>query len=137
MKVGIISDTSRHLNGKTLAGIVFLNSPLFRYSLKFCEKEYGQVYILSAKYGLISPKDTIESYDVDINAMRKKDFLAWLDKTAKQIKEKFPAGTELYFHTGRRYRQLIPLLEASYTCFEPMKGLALGQKLQKYKALLE
>jgi len=136
MKVGLIRDTSRHLNGKTLAGIVFLNSPLFRYSLKYCEKECDQVYILSAKYGLISPKDTIETYDEDINAKRKKDFLAWLDNTAKQIREKIPTGTELHFHTGRRYRQLIPLLEADYPCFEPMKGLALGQKLQKYKELL-
>ena len=137
MKIGLISDTSRHMNGKTLAGMIFDNSPLFRYSSAYCEKEYDQVYILSAKYGLISPKDTIESYDEDVNTKRKKAFERWLFDTTEQIRKAFPIGTELYFHTGRRYRQLISQLEDEYTCFEPMKGLAIGQQMQKYKELLK
>lgn len=137
MKIGLISDTSRHLNGKTLAGIVFANSPWFRYSLQYCEKEYDQIYILSAKYGLISHKDIIESYDEDINAKGKKDFEKWQLDTIQQIREKCPINSELYFHTGLRYRKLILQLEGDYKCFEPMKGLALGQQMHEYKELLK
>ena len=137
MKIGLISDTSRHLNGKTLAGMIFANSPWFRYSFAYCEKEYDQFYILSAKYGLISHKDIIESYDEDINSKGKKDFQKWLTDTTEQIRKAFPVGTELYFHTGRRYRKLIHQLNDEYKCFVPMKGLAIGQQMQKYKELLK
>ena len=139
MKVGLLTDTSRHLNtdGKEYAGVIFLNSPLFRYSLDYCKKNYDEIHVLSVKYGMVDVNEKIESYEESIHHKSKKDMELWLENTSEQIRKRIPKGSELYFHTGLRYRRLIPLLEGEYPCFEPMRGLGIGQMLQKYKKLLK
>lgn len=47
-------------------------SDLFSKAYAYCTKKYGVVAILSAKYGLLFPNDTIEPYDETLNRMKAK-----------------------------------------------------------------
>nr|WP_181741900.1 DUF6884 domain-containing protein [Thermoactinomyces mirandus] len=47
-------------------------STLFRKAFSCCKDCYDQIYILSAKYGLLKPDEEIESYDVTLYNMSPK-----------------------------------------------------------------
>lgn len=133
MRVGIIGDTSRHLNGKTLAGVIFANSPLFRYSYTYSEQEYDETFILSAKYGLIEPRAIIQSYDLSLSKMTKIERVEWYEKVAEEMHLRLMSGADIYFHVGKLYREVIPFLGSTFSYHCPMAGKNIGQQLQFYK----
>lgn len=137
MKVGIVADPARKTNGRALADILFAKAPLYRLAAQYCRKNYDKFFVLSTKYGLIDPYETIESYDYPIKYMRTEEYAEWLVSTIQKVLETVPTGSEIYFHTGFPYRKdLVPALIKDYKCFEPMKNMGIGQQLKFYKAEL-
>ena len=49
----------------------------FQYTLAHVEMMYDEVLVLSYKYGLISPKMVIESYDIDMRVARPREKIRW------------------------------------------------------------
>ena len=105
-------------------------SPLFQKGMAYAKMLNPKaIFILSAKYGLLKPNDTIEPYEQTLKAMKAGERRAW----AKRVIEELGKHSDLYndhfvFLAGASYRQdLIPQLE-SYSV--PMEGLGLGKQLQ-------
>lgn len=135
MKVGLIACSSRKNDKAMAVEKLYSKSPLFRCALEYSKKHYNAVYCLSARHGLLPLTKVIKPYDESLSDKRKQEVEEWLEKTAEQIKQTIPKGSELYFHTGLKYRKLILLLE-DYRCFEPTKGMGIGQQLKFYKEVL-
>lgn len=65
----LISCVSKKLNHAAKARDLYV-SPLFKGNLAYAESlKPDVIYILSAKYGLLSQQDEITPYDVTLNAM--------------------------------------------------------------------
>ena len=131
MKVGLISCTKKKEQYSCKAEKMYSQSALFRYALNYCKKHYDQVYILSAKYGLIELHQKIEPYDLSLKAMKKEERIRWANKVAKALRKKLRQGDTVYFHAGRFYREdLIPLLKNRIKI--PLKSLGIGKQLRFY-----
>lgn len=135
MKVALIAGSSRKLNEKASVERLYGKSPLFRWTLAYCKRNYDAIYVLSPKYGLLALTDEVEPYEEDLQNKQRLAFKEWLNSVVEQIKKVIPEGSELFFHAGKRHRKLISLLE-EYQCHEPMKSLAIGKQMKWYKEQL-
>jgi hypothetical protein len=109
-------------------------SPLFRAARAYAERCYGsgQWLILSAKYGLVEPDRVLAPYDLGLRQLTPLQRVAWGDRVATELTDRFPAGTVLWFHTGALYRDVIAPVVAHQVRF-PMAGLGIGQQLAWYR----
>ena len=89
----------------------------------------NEIYILSAKHGLLKLTDEIEPYDKTLNNMRSNEIKEWSKKVVNQLKSVADLkNDEFTFLAGVKYRKfLIPELSKIKI---PMKGLKIGLQLQ-------
>ena len=124
----LISCVSQKLSRPTKAKGLYV-SPLFKLSYKFAESLCPDaIYILSAKYGLVTPKKVISPYDVTLNNLRSKKIKRWSSKVLSDLAKQTNLQKDRYiFLAGNKYRKyLLPHIKN----FEiPMKGLRLGKQL--------
>lgn len=87
------------------------------------------IFILSAKYGLLSPGDMIEPYEQTLKTMNTAGRLVWAHRVLAALRENCDLETDSFvFLAGEAYRQnLVPHIR-HYTV--PMKGLGFGKQLQ-------
>lgn len=135
MKIALISGTSRKFDKPMPAGELYKKSPLFRYGIEFCQRQYNQVFVLSPKYGLLPVDKEIEPYDLALANIQRRAFKEWIEKVVEQIKQTILEGSELYVHAGKRFRKLIPYLK-DYQCHEPMANMGIGRQLKWYRKQL-
>jgi len=92
------------------------------------------IFILSAKYGLLTLDRKIEPYNQTLLKMRDHEVKAWADRVLEQIKAAVPIdGSEFIFLAGSKYRKyLMPYMPHHVI---PLKGLPIGKQLKKLKAL--
>ena len=89
-------------------------SPLFQKMMAYAERlNPKDIFILSAKYGLLNLNDIIEPYEQTLKAMKADERQTW----AKSVIEELRKRSDLYndqfvFLAGITYRQkLIPYLK--------------------------
>ncbi|MHB8568500.1 MAG: DUF6884 domain-containing protein [Nitrososphaerales archaeon] len=134
-KVILIFCSSKKLKRKTKARDLY-TSPLFRLSLKYAMMlEHDNIFILSAKHGLLELGSIIAPYDLSLNKMPTSSVKIWADKVLATLKSK---GYDLkrdrfVFLAGRNYTKfLIPCIE---NCTVPMSGLGIGMQLRFLKKM--
>ncbi len=134
-KIAFVAASRRHLNNSDAAARdYFAVSPLFRYSLAFCEQTYDETYILSrGSLHLIHPDNNVSDVDTAIESVNKWDKKNWVRSISNEMREFFPVGTELYFHTSNWYNLLFPWLEPDYLITKPTRAMSIGKQLQFYK----
>ena len=110
-------------------------STLFKLNLKYAEKlAPDEIFVLSAKHGLLSLDQEIEPYEQTLNNMRSSEIKLWANNVLNQIRDIcFIKDSEFTFLAGDKYRKyLLPHLE-NYEL--PLKGLRIGEQLQKLKEM--
>ena len=125
----LISCVSKKLDKKSTAESIYTSS-LFKKNLKYAKSlKPNEIYILSAKHGLLKLTDEIEPYDKTLNNMRSNDIKEWSKTVVNQLKSVADLkNDEFTFLAGEKYRKfLIPELSKIKI---PMKGLKIGQQLQ-------
>ena len=102
----------------------------FRKARTFAE-QHDAYSILSARYGLVAPDQTLAPYDATLNTMCLAERQRWAAETRRQIVEVVDVNDRLVFLAGRRYRELITpvLLDLGYRVEVPMQSLGIGQQL--------
>jgi cytoplasmic iron level regulating protein YaaA (DUF328/UPF0246 family) len=105
-------------------------SDLFKKSLEYCKKRYDEVFILSAKYGLLSLNDFIKPYELTLNKMTVLERKQWSYKVYMQIEKKIGLQNEFYFYCGKNYNQF---LKNKLNGKNPLEGLTFGNQLKFYK----
>lgn len=135
--LGLVSCTKRKQGYPCKASEMYLPSNLFSKAYVYCKKNYDQVAILSAKYGLLLPDDPIKPYNLTLNNMRVKERKVWSEKVFEQMKDRLRLADydKVFFHAGKNYREFLsPKLEnMGIKCDVPLKHKGIGRQLGWYK----
>lgn len=88
-------------------------------------------FILSAKYGLVAPEQTLAPYDETLNTMGIADRQAWARRVRAQMDQRLPSADRLVVFAGRRYREFLmdDLRRRSAIVEVPLAGLRIGEQL--------
>jgi len=115
---------------------MYQSSDLFRKAYSYATKKYDFVAILSAKYGLLFPDDTIEPYDLTLNDMSCQQREEWAEKVFNQMKSRLRLRDydKILFHAGKKYREHIiqKLNRMGIKCGIPLEHLGIGKQLAWY-----
>lgn len=125
----LISCVSKKLNIKSTVESIYTSS-LFKKNLTYAKSlEPHEIFILSAKYGLLKLTDEIEPYDKTLNKMRSKEIEEWAKEVINQLKSVADLKNDKFtFLAGDKYRK--HLLTVLNRVEIPMKGLKIGEQLQ-------
>jgi len=110
-------------------------STLFRLNLKYAKLlNPDEIFVLSAKYGLLQLDQEIDPYNLTLNKMSINDIKNWSNKVIDQIRDYCSVDeTEFILLAGVKYRKfLIPHFKYYKI---PLEGLRIGEQLQKLKNL--
>ena len=132
----LISCVKNKLPHKAKARDLYI-SPFFQMNLKYAEQfSPDNVFILSAKYGLVQLDEEIEPYDMTLNTMSTRERRNWADKVIRQLQCYCDLEEDHFvILAGEKYRQyLLPHLK-SYE--HPLAGLPIGKQLQYLKKKTE
>ena len=107
-------------------------SPLFKKSLQYAKTfKNANIYILSAKYGLLKLSDMIYPYDETLNTMNNEARDKWSKMVLRQCtSENIDFNEEAIFLCGKKYREK---LQKHFTNSKaPLSHLGIGKQLQFY-----
>ena len=110
-------------------------SDWFRKARRYVKEQDGSWYILSAKYGLLEPSETIEPYEATLKRMRVIERRAWTVHVLKRLQQVLRSDDAVVVLEGQAYREfLVPELERlGYSVSIPMEGLTIGRQLKWLK----
>ena len=131
MKIGIISCVSKKQEGTHAARDLY-TSDLFKKSLEYAEKNYDQVLILSAKYGVVHLDDQISNYDLTLNNFPEAAKRQWAIDALSELRTILSDSDVIYWHAGQNYNKYIRKSLENKQEF-PMQGLGIGKQLKWYK----
>ena len=128
-KIVLISCASKKRRQKSKARELYI-SDLFKKELKYAQVlSPDQIFVLSAKYGLVGMDDEIEPYDLTLNTMSSSEIKQWAHGVLRQLGEEVDLQNDQFvFLAGEKYRKyLLPYM----THVEiPLVGLTIGKQLQ-------
>ncbi len=127
-KVVFISCVSKKRNHKTRAEELYI-SDLFKKNLAYAKSlKPDVIYIMSAKYGLLSLNDAIEPYEQTLNTMADKDVRIWAAGVLEQLRDKVDfVNDKAMFLAGERYRKYLTPHFKNISV--PMQGFRIGEQL--------
>lgn len=99
-------------------------------ALKFAPRQ--NIFILSAKYGILELDDIIEPYNQTLCGADKQTLKNWGGQIIKQAKEKNIDLNGVYL-CGENY--VSPLKDNGIKCITPLGGLSIGKRLSKLNAV--
>jgi len=107
------------------------NSPLFKKSKEFAKNHFDTWYIISAKYGLIEPKDVIHPYNQTLKNMNIIEREKWAKLVHTEIIKRVKINDSITLIAGKYYREfLIKHLERSgYKINVLFPNLSIGKQL--------
>jgi hypothetical protein len=110
-------------------------SALFKLSLKYAEKlAPDEIFVLSAKHGLLKLEQEIEPYEQTLSNMCSKEIKVWANHVIAQISDVCSLeDSEFTFLAGDKYRKYLLTHIGNYEL--PLKGLRIGEQLQKLKEM--
>lgn len=134
-KIVLISCVSKKQPIKAKAKDLY-TSALFKKNFQFANKlQPDEIFILSAKHGLLMLNDEIEPYDTTLNKMPVKKRKEWATLVINQLKICTDVKRDHFIIlAGNRYRQFILPELTSYDI--PLEGLGIGKQLQYLKKQL-
>lgn len=115
-------------------------SDLFRKSLAYAETiAPGRYWILSAKHGLVEPRQVLEPYELSLEHLDPEERAEWAHTVGIQLGDAlempFAAknwpGYRIVVLGGSRY---VPQLPDRNTAERPLDGMQIGQRLQWLRA---
>lgn len=133
-KIVLISCVSQKLPHRAKAKDLYV-STLFKLNLKYANSlSPNEIYILSAKHGLLELEREIEPYEQTLNNMRTAEIKEWANNVLQQLRSVASLEeAEFIFLAGDKYRKyLLPQIKNAAV---PLEGLRIGEQLQRLKEL--
>lgn len=122
--VALVACCKTKLSGSHPAKDLY-QSLLFKKSREYAEKNADYWLILSAKHGVLHPDEVIESYDVTLKEMSKKERVVW-GNSIKSVLEPIKSKVKLLVLCGEIYCEW---LDNSFNYDLPLEGLQIGRRL--------
>ena len=128
-EVVLISCVKSKRTSPCAAGEMY-TSPLFRKMQAYAKGlRPRQIFILSAKYGLLELERVIDPYELTLNTMRSSARAAWAEDVLTDLREKTDLQKDhIVFLAGLRYRESLTAHVPHYSV--PMEGMSLGRQLK-------
>lgn len=129
-RIVLISCASKKRSQKSKARDLYV-SQLFKLNLRYAEQlAPDQIFILSAKYGLVAPDEELEPYDLTLNTMPASEVKDWAAQILQQLSERTDLQQDQFvFLAGAKYRKyLVPHIAHVEVPFE---GLTIGRQLRR------
>ncbi len=111
-KVILISCVKEKLKQQSKAKDLYI-SDLFKKSYRYAQLlKPDNIFILSAKYGLLDPEQVIEPYDETLNTKSSAEIREWSRKVITSLKEKVGLDkAEVIILAGKKYyKYLLPYI---------------------------
>lgn len=105
----------------------------FTKAKAYVEQTGSPWFILSAKYGLLSPTKQIKPYEKTLIHMKKPERQAWAEKVQGQMEERVPEEcTKVVILAGSKYREfLMDYLTDRFKKIKiPLEGITFGNQLK-------
>ncbi len=128
-KIILISCVKKKLNQKAKTKELYISS-LFKKSFKYAQLlKPDNIFILSAKYGLLDLDKEIEPYEETLNNKSPNEIRNWAIKVIVQLKERLNLNKdEVIIFAGKNYYKfLLPYIK-NYRL--PLEGLSLGNRMK-------
>ncbi len=133
-KIVLISCVSQKLPHRAKAKDLYV-SMLFKLNLKYAiSLSPNEIYVLSAKHGLLELEREIEPYEQTLNTMRTAEIKEWANAVLQQLRSVASLEeAEFIFLAGDKYRKyLLPHIK---NVVVPLEGLRIGEQLHHLKEL--
>lgn len=137
-KIAFVACSKTKLDHTATAAALY-SSALFRKSLLAALDSHDQVYILSAKHGILDLGQCTAPYNVTLKTMDMAERLAWADMVAPQMEDKVKNGDIVDLYCGQDYiKPIMPIMLAhGYKMHEPLADLSIGARLQRLRSINE
>lgn len=131
--VVLISCTSKKRTYRCKAKELYDASNLFTASFSYAKKKNCEVYILSAKYGLLYENDIVEPYNETLPDKTPKEINEWRTQVLEALEDRFDFDeTNFIILAGKNYYEpLIPYIK-HYEL--PLKGMRIGERISYLNA---
>ena len=129
-----ISCTKKKQEHPCKAKEMYQASQWFRGGWKYAESLHpDEIYILSAKYGLLKPDDIISPYEQTLNAAKDAQIRKWSIMVAGQIqKAGINRSQKAIFLCGKNYRKYIKNLFKNHSA--PCSHMGIGKQMQFFNS---
>jgi cytoplasmic iron level regulating protein YaaA (DUF328/UPF0246 family) len=115
------------------------HSTWFKKAAQYANQTADEWFILSPKYGLLSPYKVMPPYNESIYQMSVRERKAWAKHVAADLSELLSPGDLVVILAGERYREFIlePLKLMGCQVEIPMAGMKIGTQLNWLNTHLE
>jgi 5'-3' exonuclease len=114
-------------------------SALFKKSRAWAELAGEPWYILSAKYGMVSPDTSLRPYDTSLKNVSPQERERWGDQVMSQLGKVASPPDLVFLLAGSTYSAAIlkRLVDAGYRVAQPLEGMSIGKRLRWLNAAVE
>ena len=107
----------------------------FRKARAYVESTGWPWFVLSAKYGLLSPERIVEPYNETLNEMSKFEQCLWSWKVLGNLEPHLEGVDSVVILAGESYREFLEpeLRDRGFGVCVPMRGLRIGEQLSWLK----
>lgn len=133
IKVALVGCGKRKRPGEHEARNLY-SGALFQKSLAYAERTHVDVFILSARHGLLSRDEVVQWYDARLSTARD-DQQAWAIKVGSQLIDRYTkCRLDLFVLAGAAYveplRWYVERTRGRWTIRAPMQGRQVGERLR-------
>jgi len=134
-RIVLISCVSKKRSVSSPAKDLYISS-LFQKNLAYARiLKPDQIFILSAKYGLVDLEEVIAPYNVTLNTMKAPERREWASRVLSQLSSRADlTRDEFIFLAGNRYRENLLPHFAHYKI--PLEGLKIGEQLHRLTEMI-
>ncbi|MBW8038879.1 MAG: hypothetical protein FVQ85_02640 [Planctomycetes bacterium] len=131
-KYVLISCVSQKLDRPALSKDLY-TSTLFKLCYRYATSlKPDAIFVLSAKYGLVSCDQVIAPYDMTLNEMKARNVREWSERVLVELRKQTDLQKDRFiFLAGDKYRKY--LLQHIRNCQIPMERLRIGEQLSWLK----
>lgn len=105
------------------------------YAYILSKKYKADIYILSAKYGLLDINKIINPYDFTLNNVNERYKKNWSYRVIKELDKKIKKTDRVIFLAGKNYNKYLKMYYKNNS--EPLEGLGMGKKMKKLNELIK
>lgn len=104
-RIGLVPCSKNKMSTPAPAYLLYSASSKFTQAYIAAKKQCNLVFILSAKYGVLSPKDVIAPYDLYLGSFSETQTKKWASACHDRLKEYLITGNEWYSYLPKGYRE--------------------------------
>lgn len=129
--IGLVSCVGQKRNSPSSAKTLY-TSALFAKMRRYIESNCERWFILSAKYGLLSPDEIIAPYEETLKSKSRIERMEWADNVWLNLGNILSPNDKVLILAGDKYREyLVPKIRERGCLVEiPLEGLGIGRQLK-------